>query len=149
METPCEVLPQRMLKILSELDELISSSEIDVYQIAESVYLGVQGNIGMFRDRDYYFVTFDKASGTATPLAFFCQLPSRAIGNVVLAANAGDANALNNLAVLLYAGIANPNQYDESAVIKLLHRAAKLGCLLADSNLKVLHYNHGEAETVK
>ena len=116
-----------------------------MWQIAESVYLGVQGNVGTFRDRDYYFVTFDKVSGTATPLASFCQLPSRAIGNVVLAAEAGDANALNNLAVLCYAGIANPDQYDESAVIKLLHRAAKLGCLVADGNLRVLHYNRGEA----
>ena len=63
----------------------------------------------------------------------------------MLAADAGDANALNNLAVLCYAGIANPDQYDESAVIKLLRRAAKLGCLVADGNLRVLHYNRGEA----
>ena len=120
-----------------------------MWQIAESVYLGVQGNVGTFRDRDYYFVTFDKVSGTATPLASFCQLPSRAIGNVVLAAEAGDANALNNLAVLCYAGIANSGRYEESAVLKLLKASALKGNATAMYNVGVLFENRGEMKKAK
>ena len=120
---------------------------LSAWQITEDVYLGVHASSTAFRDRVYYFVKMDKATGNAMPLAFFRQLPSPSIGNTVLGADAGEADALNNLAVLLYAGIANPDHYDESAVVNLLRRAEKLGCSSARSNLEVLRYNRGEVGT--
>lgn len=74
----------------------------------------------------------------------FYGLPSRAIGNTVIAAYAGEADAMNNLAVLRYCEIANPMEYDEKSVIDLLRRAERLGCKVADANLGVLHENRGE-----
>lgn len=75
---------------------------------------------------------------------YFDELPSRAIGNAVLGAYAGKSEALNNFAVLLYCEIANPKDYDESAVVALLERAARQGCPTATYNLGVLYYNRGE-----
>lgn len=77
------------------------------------------------------------------PVAFM-QLPSHAIGNTVLRAWKGDADALNNLAVLLYAGVANPDAYDEKTVVELLERSIRKGNKTAAFNLKVLRENNGE-----
>ena len=76
----------------------------------------------------------------------FSELPSRATGNTVLRAFAGEADALNNLAVLLYAEVANPGDYSESQVLNLLERAAKTGNATARRNLEVFHWNRGAAE---
>ena len=73
----------------------------------------------------------------------FSELPSRAIGNTVLRTFAGESDALNNLAVLLYAEVANPGNYDESLVVGLLERAAKKGNAAAKRNLEVLNWNRG------
>ena len=67
----------------------------------------------------------------------------------MLAADAGDANALNNLAVLCYAGIANPGEYEESSVLKLLKRAALKGSATAMYNVGVLFENRGEMQKAK
>ena len=76
----------------------------------------------------------------------FESLPSLAIGNTVLDAYAGNAQALNNLAVLWYCGIANPKDYDEKAVIDMLERSSQLGCAAAVYNLGILYYNRGEKD---
>ncbi len=62
----------------------------------------------------------------------------------MLGAYAGDAEAMNNFAVLLYCEIANPRAYDEERVWNLLFRAAMKGCKTAADNLSVLRYNRGE-----
>ena len=74
----------------------------------------------------------------------FRELPSRAFGNTVLAAFSGDAEAMNNLAVLLYAGVANPGQYKDAPVVDLLQRSAAKGCETARYNLQVFYENRGE-----
>ena len=71
-------------------------------------------------------------------------MPSRAIGNTVLAAFSGETDAMNNLAVLLYAEVANAHAYKEAVVIDLLKRAAAKGCATARRNLEVLRHNRGE-----
>ena len=62
----------------------------------------------------------------------------------MLGAFAGEAEAMNNLAVLLYAEVANAHAYREDVVIDLLKRAAAKGCATARRNLDVLRYNRGE-----
>ena len=74
----------------------------------------------------------------------FQELPSRAVGNTVLRAFAGDAEAMNNLAVLLYAEVANPFAYKEAPVIDLLKHAVEKGCTTAKQNLEILQYNRGQ-----
>ena len=120
------------------------SATIAVWQIVGNIYFGIQANGGAFVDRTCYFVKLDKSTGKATHLASFRQLPSMAFGNAVIGADAGDAAAMNNLAVLLYAGIADYERYDESAVIKLLKRSAQLGNETAKRNLAILFENRGE-----
>ncbi len=71
----------------------------------------------------------------------FEELPSRALGNTVLRAYAGDAEALNNLAVLHYSEVVNRLDYDETSVMMLLGVSAKLGCEQATRNLDVLRCN--------
>ena len=78
------------------------------------------------------------------PEVSFQELPSRAIGNTVMSAFVGEADAMNNLAVLLYAEVANSGEYKEARVIDLLKRAAEKGCETANRNLDVLRYNRGE-----
>ena len=51
--------------------------------------------------------------------------------------------------VLFYSGIANPGHYDQSAVIKLLKKAALRGCSTALYNLGVLFENRGEKDKSK
>ena len=94
-----------------------------------------------FAAREYAFVRKDSDE---LPEVSFQELPSRAIGNTVLAAFAGEADAMNNLAVLLYAEVANARAYKEATVIDLLKRAAAKGCAAAGRNLEVLRHNRGE-----
>ena len=119
------------------------SATLAVWQIVGNIYFGIQANGGAFVDRTCYFVKFDKSTGKAMHLASFRQLPSMAFGNAVIGADAGDAVAMNNLAVLLYAGIADYERYDESAVIKLLKRSSQLGNETAKRNLAILFENRG------
>ena len=93
-----------------------------------------------FAAREYAFVRKDSDE---LPEVSFQDLPSRAIGNTVLAAFAEEADAMNNLAVLLYAGIANAHAYKEAIVVNLLERAAVKGCATAGRNLEVLRHNRG------
>lgn len=74
----------------------------------------------------------------------FRELPSRAMGNAVLLSDKGDPAALNNLAVLLYAEIANPQNYNEENVAVMLEKSARAGNATAFCNLDVLHENRGE-----
>ena len=94
-----------------------------------------------FAPRRYIFV---RDGNYDLPRVSFSELPSRAIGNTVLRAFADDAEALNNLAVLLYAEVANYAEYKESVVVDLLKRSAEKGCATALRNLEVLRYNRGE-----
>ena len=103
-------------------------------------YIKAFHNTG-FAAREYAFVRKDNDD---LPEVSFQELPSRAIGNTVLAAFADEAEAMNNLAVLLYAEVANAHAYRESVVIDLLKRAAAKGCATATRNLEVLRHNRGE-----
>lgn len=117
-----------------------------MWQMSEDMYIGilVNHNTG-YKLRKYFFTVVDKNKKSLT-FDFFDELPSRAIGNAVLGAHAGNAEALNNFAVLFYCGIANPKDYNENAVITLLRRSARLGCPVATYNLGVLYYNRGEKD---
>ena len=117
-----------------------------MWQIAQDMYIGILAdhNTG-FKARKYFFTVVD-ANMRSLTFDYFEELPSLAIGNAVLGAHAGDAESLNNFAVLFYSGIANPKDYDEDAVITLLRRAARLGCSAATYNLGVLYYNRGEKD---
>ena len=57
--------------------------------------------------------------------------------------------ALNNLAVLNYAGIVNRSAYDEAKVKDLLERSAMQGNVTAIRNLAILYENRGELEKGK
>ena len=91
--------------------------------------------------KSYAFVRREEGG---MPDVCFDGMPSCAIGNTVLRAYEGDAEAMNNLAVLLYAEVANRGSYSEATVVDLLSRAAEKGCKTASRNLEVLRYNRGE-----
>ena len=55
---------------------------------------------------------------------------------------------MNNLAVLLYAEVANSGRYKEAPVLDLLERSAAKGCKAARRNLGVFHENRGEKDEV-
>lgn len=117
-----------------------------MWQLADDMYIGILAdhNTG-FKIRKYFFTVVDESMKSLT-FDYFEELPSLAIGNAVLGAHAGNAEALNNFAVLFYSGIANPKDYDENAVVTLLRRSARLGCPAATYNLGVLYYNRGEKD---
>ena len=131
--------------IFEKLPEGISIV-LAMWQISDDVYIGIRADHGTeFKMRDYFFTVVD-GDNKALTFDFFEELPSRAIGNAVLGAHAGNAESLNNFAVLFYCGIANPKDYDEKAVITLLSRSSRLGCPVATYNLGVLYYNRGEKD---
>ena len=99
-----------------------------------------------FCDRNYVFIR--KSPDSVFEGGKFWGLPSKAIGNTVLAALEGDVEALNNYAVLLYCGIASPLRYDEEFVARLLQIAAEKGCETAKHNLEVFYRNKGESKEV-
>ena len=131
--------------ILEDLPEGVSSV-IAVWQVSDNIYVGIKAyhNTG-FKVRAYFFATAEGGKSNGK-IDSFEGLPSRAIGNTVLDAYAGNAQALNNFAVLWYCGIANPKDYDEKAVVDLLSRSSRLGCAAAVYNLGVLYYNRGEKD---
>jgi len=122
------------------------SKVLAMWQLADDMYVGILAdhNTG-FKSRKYFFTAVD-ANKKSLTFDYFDELPSLAIGNAVLGAHAGNAEALNNFAVLFYCGIANPKDYDEKAVVALLHRSSHLGCQTATHNLGVLYYNRGEKD---
>ena len=117
-----------------------------MWQMSSDMYIGVLADHdSAYKMRKYFFTVVDK-TGTSLTFDFFDELPSLAIGNAVLGAHVGNAEALNNFAVLFYCGVANPREYDEIAVITLLRRSSSLGCSAATYNLGVLYHNRGERE---
>ena len=131
--------------ILEDLPEGVSSV-IAMWRVSDNVYIGIRAdhNTG-FKSRAYFFAAAEGGKSTGK-IDSFESLPSLAIGNTELDAYAGNAQALNNLAVLRYCGIANPKDYDEKAVIDMLKRSSQLGCAAAVYNLGVLYYNRGERD---
>ena len=121
------------------------SRTLAMWRIGDGLYFGISAAQRVPKGpRQYFFRRVDREIGEPLEIYCFRELPSPAIGNAVLGADAGDAEALNNLAVLLYAGVANPDEYCEAAVARLLRRAYALGCAQAGRNLGVLRYNRGE-----
>ena len=126
-------------------DEILDvySSAIAMWWLEPDLYFAITAEYGtFFAERKYLFIT--TINGKVASLDYFNELPSRAIGNTILAANEDDAEALNNFAVLFYSGVANSGSYDEKSVIKLLEKAARLGSETAKENLKVLYENKGQ-----
>lgn len=131
--------------ILEDLPEGVSSV-IAMWRVSDNVYIGIRADYNTgFKARAYFFAAAEGGKSNGK-IDSFESLPSLAIGNTVLDAYAGNAQALNNLAVLWYCGIANPKDYDEKAVIDMLNRSSQLGCAAAVYNLGVLYYNRGEKD---
>jgi hypothetical protein len=131
--------------ILENLPKEVSSV-IAMWQVSDNVYIGIRADYNTgFKARAYFFAAAEGGKSNGK-IDSFESLPSRAIGNTVLDAYAGNVEALNNLAVLWYCGIANPKDYDEKAVIDMLERSSQLGCAAAVYNLGILYYNRGEKD---
>ena len=115
---------------------------IAAWEIAEDVFFCIEAfHDSGFVSRDFLFLG---KGDDGLPSVTFRELPSRAFGNTVLAAFSGDAEAMNNLAVLLYAEVANPGQYKDAPVVDLLQRSAAKGCETARYNLQVFYENRGD-----
>ena len=118
---------------------------IGTWKILPTLYFAIVAEQrSQMGDRTYRFVETDEKTGRVTSVYSLAGLPSRAIGNTILAARHGDTQALNNLAVLFYAEIVNAQEYDEDAVVRLLRRAMQQGNATAAYNLGVLYENRGE-----
>ncbi len=100
-----------------------------------------------FERRRYFFAVVGGEKDEELTWDWFEEMPSRAIGETMLAAARHEPEAVNNLAVLMYAGICNPDRRSRPAVEKLLEFAAKGGCAEAAANLKALR--GGEAAKAK
>lgn len=136
----CEGKPYASEDIPKEKEHTVAC-----WQITEEMCFGILAAQRLPKGpRKYFFRKIDKATGKPQSYDFFRELPSRAIGNTFISASDGDSNAINNYAVLLYAGVANPNDYEDDEVIELLECAAKAGNATALYNLGVLHENRGE-----
>lgn len=131
---------------LSELPDGMEST-LAMWRMPSEIYFGIRSYPkSEFGQRQYFFA---KICDDGTSFDFFAELPSRVIGNAMLGADTGDADAINNYAVLFYAGVANGGCYEEDAVVKLLFIAAKKGCVTAMYNLGVLYENRGEESKAK
>ena len=120
------------------------SSTIAMWKIRENLYFTIQAEQRIQKGpRDYGFIKFDDDSKEAVSLGVFRGLPSAAIGNAVIGVDDCDPKALNNMAVLIYEGIANHNHYDDESVMILLEQAAKAGNATAIYNMGVFEENHG------
>ncbi len=121
-----------------------AESTLAMWQLTPRMYFGIKAELeNGFGPRQYFFARISRGGMT---FDYFSELPSRAIGNAVLGADAGNADALNNFAVLFYAGVANRGSYEEEAVVKLLLRSAKAGNATAMRNIGVLYENRGERD---
>ena len=116
------------------------------WRITDRIYFAVYNGCGnAFQGRDYIFVrTPWNEPSECVSMDTLDELPTSAIGNAFLGADQGDMAALNNLAVLNYAGIVNRNAYDEAKVKELLERSAMQGNVTAMRNLAILYENRGE-----
>ena len=124
-----------------ELPKGVSAS-IAGWRVTEDAFFYIKANHDTdFLLRDYFFL---RDPDEALHVVCFKDLPSPAIGNTVLRAFEGEAEAMNNLAVLLYSGVASSDDDNESNVVALLRRAAEKGCETASRNLEVFRYNRGE-----
>ena len=121
-----------------------------MWKIGDDLYFGIHASPRVLRgSRLYFFRKMEEWAERPLTMDFFHEMPSRAIGNVMLGADTGNAEAINNFAVLFYSGIANPGHYEQSAVIKLLKKAGMRGCMTALYNLGVLFENRGEKDKSK
>ena len=121
-----------------------------MWRITDDICFGIRAWHYAFRwSVEYFFCKEDVATGQSLTFDFLHEMPSRAIGNAIMGADAGDADALNNVAVLYYGGVLNSWQYDESSVLALLKMAAKKGNATAIYNVGVLFENRGEMDKAK
>ena len=119
-------------------------STFAMWKIRENLYFTMQGQRrGSKGSCDYGFIKLEDGTGSGVNLGVFRELPSAAIGNTVIGTDDRDPEAMNNMAVLLYEGIANHHHYDDETVLMLLEQAAKLGNAAAIYNLGVFEENHG------
>ncbi len=125
--------------------------EVAMWMIQPTLYLCIVSDLGSWTMgfRKYVFMRVKEGEKSADEWDTFWQLPSRDIGNAVIGVHAGNPAALNNMAALSYAEIANPMEYSEKGVVQRLERAMKLGCAMAAYNLGVLYENRGEAAKAK
>lgn len=142
----CTILEGKRMPEFQELDR--ARPTFAAWRITENVYLAIYADYDTgFCTRRYIVArTAGKDSSGYMALDLFDEMPTATIGKTVLGAIQNEANALNNLAVLNYAGIANPHNYDEAEVKKLLMRSAEQGNVTAMRNLAILHENRGESE---
>ena len=119
-----------------------------MWKINESLRFGVLADFGdRFERRKYFFAVVGGERGEALTWDWFEDAPSEAIGETMLGAARHEPAAVNNLAVLMYAGICNPGHRSLPSVERLLEFAAKEGCAVADANLKALR--GGEVQRAK
>ena len=143
-----QVCDQEPVLLPDDLPKGIAQT-IGAWKIAPTLYFVlVAEHRSEMGDRTYRFIETDEKTGHVSSVYTLTELPSRAIGNTILAARRGDPKALNNLAVLLYAEIVNAQDYDEDAVVRLLRRAMQGGEATAAYNLGVLYENRGEKDKV-
>ena len=109
-----------------------------MWKVNDSLRFGILADFdSKFEGRKYFFSVVG-ASGEALTWDWFEEMPSRAVANTVIMAACHDPNAVNNLAVLMHAGVCNPGARSRPSVEKLLEFAAKGGCAVAAENLKAL-----------
>ena len=115
-----------------------------MWEITNTLRFGVITDFNSrFVGSRYFFCMVGK-SGEALTWDWFEEFPSRAIGDTMLMAACHDPDAVNNLAVLMHAGVCNPGSRSRPAVEKLLEFAANGGCAAAAENLKALRGGNGE-----
>lgn len=116
------------------------------WQIAPKTYLGILCDWESgYQTRTYMFAQTPTAeASSAIAVESFDAPPARAVGNTVLAAARNEADAQNNLAVLLYGEVASPGDYEEPKVARMLMKSARQGNVTAMRNLAILYTNRGE-----
>ena len=119
-----------------------------MWAITDALRFGVLTDFNSrFEGRRHFFCMVGK-SGEALTWDWFEEFPTRAIGDTMLMAACHDPDAVNNLAVLMHAGVCNPGSRSRPAVEKLLEFASKGGCEAAARNLKALRGGSGEKAKV-
>ena len=114
------------------------SMSCTMWRISDGLVFGVLSDYSDRFERRRFFFAVLGGSGEALTWDEFEEFPSQAIGDTVLAAARHEPNAVNNMAVLMHAGICNPDRPNAASVEKMLEFAAKGGCAEAAANLKAL-----------
>ena len=118
-----------------------------MWKINDSLRFGIITDFGnRFEVRKYFFSVVG-SSGEALTWDWFEEFPSRVIADTVLKAACHEPDAVNNLAVLMHAGVCNPGERSGPSVEKLLEFAAKGGCAVAAENLKAMRGGELEKST--